>query len=463
MDQEPAVTNAAPTLASLAHDLDSGATTSRALVEACLARIADPAGEGARAFVSVAAEAALKAADAMDLLRQSGAAPSAFAGIPIAIKDLFDVKGEVTTAGSTVLADQPPATCDATAVARLRAAGFVLIGRANMTEFAYSGLGMNPHYGNPRAPFERTIGRVSGGSTSGGAVAVADGMAHAALGTDTGGSCRIPAAFCGIVGYKPTARRVPADGALPLSPSLDSIGPLARSVQCCASLDAILAGEVPGAIQPLPVAGLRLGLLTTVAMSDLAPEVAEAFARTVKRLEAAGAIVTPLEAPELLDIASMNAKGGFTAAESYAWHRRLMHEKPQGYDPRVIGRIARGESQSAADYLDMVQQRRAIIAAANSRFAPFDAVIFPTVAILPPRIDDLGATMAVAAPGDAAYTSANLLALRNATLINTIDGCAISLPIWAAGGAPVGLTLAGIAGADAHIFAVAAGIEALLS
>ena len=210
-----------PTLASLAEDLSLDQTTSRKLVEACLERIADTAGEGSRAFVLVDTLAARAAADAMDLRRKAGKAPTRYAGIPISIKDLADIEGQATKAGSVALADAPPAKADAPVVSRLRHAGFIIIGRTNMTEFAYSGLGINPHYGTPRSPYDRAAGRVPGGSSSGAAVSVADGMAHGALGTDTGGSCRIPAAFCGITGYKPTARRVPIDGVVPLSFTLE--------------------------------------------------------------------------------------------------------------------------------------------------------------------------------------------------------------------------------------------------
>ena len=443
-----------PTLASLSADLAAGRTTAVALTEACLARIADPAGEGARAFTRVDGAAALKAAEGQDALRAAGAAPSPFAGIPVAIKDLFDIAGQVTTAGSRVLEREAPAEQDAPAVARLRAAGFVLIGRTNMTEFAYSGLGMNPHYGDPRAPFERAAGRVSGGSTSGGAVAVADGMAHAALGTDTGGSCRIPAAFCGIVGYKPTARRVPLDGAYPLSPSLDSIGPLARSVACCATLDAILSGTAPAPVTPRRVEGLRLLVPTTLVLDGMDPEVAEAFEAAVARLSAAGARIVSSPVPEFLELAAINAKGGFTAAECYAAQRTLLAERGDGYDPRVSVRIRRGAEQSAADYLDILAARRGFIARANARIAPYDALLMPTAPILPPRIADL-------ATDEAAYAKANLAALRNPTFINMLDGCAISLPLTATGGAPVGLMLAGAAGRDAEILAIAAGVEAL--
>ena len=226
--------------------LEAGTITAREIVETCLARIADPAGEGKRAFIKVHAEQARAMADAMDTLRRAGRAPSRYAGIPISLKDLFDIAGEPTPAGSRALADAPPATAHAPVVRRMLAQGFIPLGRTNMTEFAFSGLGINPHYGTPLSPWDRTSGRIPGGSSAGAGVSVADGMAIAALGTDTGGSCRIPAAFCGVVGYKPTARRVPIDGVLPLSPSLDSIGPLAPSVACAATIDAILAAELRG-------------------------------------------------------------------------------------------------------------------------------------------------------------------------------------------------------------------------
>src|SRR6476469_8919026 len=247
-----------PTLAKLADDLESGRTTSRKLVEACLARIADPAGEGQRTFIHVDKDAALATADAMDGLRKAKAAPSRYAGIPVSIKDLFDIRGQVTRAGSRALDDSPAAEHDAAAVARLRKAGFVLIGRTNMTEFAYSGIGINPHYGTPKGAWNRTEGHVPGGSSSGAAVSIADRMAYGALGTDTGGSCRIPAAYNGIVGYKPTQSRIPLDGGVPLSFSLDSYGPLANSVQCCATLDAVLADQALPTIQPRPIKGARL-------------------------------------------------------------------------------------------------------------------------------------------------------------------------------------------------------------
>src|ERR1700688_3548339 len=258
-----------PTLASLAADLESGRTSARKLVDQCLARIADPAGEGQRAFIHVDAEAAIEAAEAMDRLREVNAAPSPYAGIPVSIKDLFDIKGQVTRAGSRALEDSAPAEADASVVARLRRAGFIVIGRTNMTEFAFSGIGINPHFDTPKGAWQRHVGHVPGGSSSGAAVSVVDGMAHGALGTDTGGSCRIPAAFNGIVGFKPTQRRGPLAGGVPLSFTLDSFGPLARTVGCCAVLDAVLADETIAPLRPRPVKGMRLAVPATVALDDL--------------------------------------------------------------------------------------------------------------------------------------------------------------------------------------------------
>jgi aspartyl-tRNA(Asn)/glutamyl-tRNA(Gln) amidotransferase subunit A len=443
-----------PTLGSLAADLDAGRTTSRALVDECLAKIADTDGEGERVFLHVDAEAAIEAAEAMDRLREVNAAPSPFAGIPISIKDLFDIKGQVTRAGSRALEDSAPAAADAPVVARLRRAGFVVIGRTNMTEFAYSGIGINPHYGTPKGAWQRNAGHVPGGSSSGAAVSVVDGMAHGALGTDTGGSCRIPAAYNGIVGFKPTQRRVPLDGAVPLSFTLDSIGPLARTVNCCAVLDAVLANEPIAPLQPRPIKGMRLAVPNTVALDDLEDAVAKTFERALEKLAREGALIERIAVPEFLDLAPMSAKGGFAAAESYAWHRYLIVAKGDVYDPRVASRILRGESQSAADYIDLINARKSLIARATARLAPYDALALPTTANTPPRIADM--------KDDQAFTKANLLSLRNCTLINMIDGCGISLPIHRDGEVPVGLMLAATGGADRRIFELAAAMEGVI-
>src|SRR5580698_3454987 len=440
-----------PTLASLADDLAHGRTSARKLVDECIARIADPSGEGMRTFIHVDKDAAIAAAEAMDRLRKANAAPSPFAGIPISIKDLFDIKGQVTRAGSRALEDSAPAEADATAVARLRRAGFIVIGRTNMTEFAYSGIGINPHYGTPKSAWQRSVGHVPGGSSSGAAVSIADGMAYGALGTDTGGSCRIPAAFNGIVGFKPTQRRVPLDGGVPLSSTLDSFGPLARSVSCCAILDAVLADEPVVPLRPRPIKGMRLAVPTTIVLDDLDDAVAQTFNRALETLSRQGALIERIEVPEFLDVGLINAKGGFAAAESYAWHRYLLTSKGDVYDPRVAVRILRGEHISAADYIDLLHARRSLIARINLRLAPYDALVMPTTANTPPRIADLA--------DDKAFTVQNLRSLRNCTLINMIDGCAISLPAHREGEVPVGLMLASSGGSDRRIFELAVGME----
>jgi len=443
------------TLLQLAADLAAGRTHSRTLVEECLARIADTSGEGARVFTKVEPEKAIAAAEYHDRMRHSGAAVSPFAGIPISIKDLFDVCGEVTTAGSVVLRDSTPASRDAVSVARLRAAGFIPIGRTNMTEFAFSGLGLNPHYGTPLNPHDRGAARIPGGSSSGAAVSVTDGMAHGALGTDTGGSCRIPAALCGIVGFKPTARRVPLDGALPLSESLDSIGPLASSVSCCAVLDAILAGETELAVTPLPIEGLRLAVPQSVVLEGMDANVAASFERALETLANAGARISEIPLKELAELPQINRKGGFAAPEAYAFHRARIATDASSYDPRVLSRIVRGKEQEAADYLDLQRQRTDFQRRVANIVAPYDALLMPTVPIVAPRLSEL--------QQDDAYTRINMLVLRNPAIINFLDGCAISLPCQRAGELPVGLMLAGTHGSDRRLLAIAETIAPLVA
>jgi aspartyl-tRNA(Asn)/glutamyl-tRNA(Gln) amidotransferase subunit A len=443
------------TLAMLAMDLRAGRCSSRSLVEACLASIDDAAGEGGRTFLQVDRAAARAQADAIDAQRARGAALPACAGIPVSIKDLFDIAGQVTRAASTVLSDRAPAAVDAPSVARLRQAGLVLIGRTNMTEFAFSGLGLNPHYGTPLNPWRRDQQRIPGGSSSGAAVSVADAMAHGALGTDTGGSCRIPAAFTGLVGYKPTARRVPRDGALPLSPSLDSIGPIARSVDCCARLDALLADEPAPDLAGCSLSGRRFALPRTVVLADMDRHVAGDFERALARLSAAGARISEIELPQFAELPAIHARGTLATAEAYAWHRPLLARRAAGYDPRIRTRIEIGAGQSAADYIDLLQARKAFIAGVEARIADFDAFLMPTVPVIAPCLADL--------QSDEQYLRMNALVLRNSTLVNFLDGCAISIPIHAHGEAPVGLTLACRGTLDRQLFRHAAAAEAALA
>jgi aspartyl-tRNA(Asn)/glutamyl-tRNA(Gln) amidotransferase subunit A len=438
----------APTIASLAADLAAGRTTSTALTEAALDRIADPAGEGARAFIRTDRDAALAQAEASDRLRAHGIVPSPLAGLPVSVKDLFDLAGQVTTAGSIVLKDSAPARADAPTMARLRAAGAVLIGRTNMTEFAFSGLGINPHYGTPGNPFDRE--RIPGGSSSGAAVSVADGMAVAAIGSDTGGSVRIPAALCGLAGFKPTQSRVPRDGAVPLSWTLDTIGPLASTIACCAVVDAILAGAAPIPPEALPLAGLRLAVPQQIVLDGLDSTVSAAFSRTLTRLSQAGAHLSDLDMPALTRITALGAKGGFAASEALAWHKNLLEERGAEYDPRVALRIRRGTEQSAVDYIELLAARKAIMAEAEKQTRDFDALLLPTTPIVAPRFDELA--------DDAGYTRLNTLILRNPSLFNFLDRPAATLPC-ATDGLPVGAMLVGKCFHDRRLLAIACAVE----
>lgn len=444
------------TLNELTTALEEGSTTSVQLTEQALARATDPAGEGARAYTRLYAESALAQARASDTLRAAGVVRSAVEGLPVSIKDLFDVKGETTMAGSVAREGEPAAEHNAVVVDRLIAAGAVIVGRTNMTEFAYSGLGINPHYGTPLNPWDRATGRIPGGSSSGAAVSVADGMAAAAIGSDTGGSVRIPAALCGLTGFKPSAWRVSMAGVLPLSANLDSIGPIAASVRCCAELDAILSGDNEPAPAPLPLRGLRLAVPVTLALDAMDKHVADTFARALARLAEAGALIDEIEVPEFAELGAINSKGGFTAAEAWAWHRDLIARAGKRYDPRVVSRILRGKDMSAADYLDLLDAREAWVAGVDQRIAGYDALILPTTPIVAPAVADL-------ASSDEAYYAANGLILRNPTLINFLDGCALSLPCQAPGTAPVGLMIAGGNGADRRILGIGLSVEDLLA
>ena len=443
------------TLMTLAAALDAGTITSRALVEECLAAIADPAGEGARAFITVYADAARAQADATDLLRRAGRAAGPFAGIPVSIKDLFDVAGETTRAGSTVLNDAPAAAAHAPAVARMLGAGFVLIGRTNMTEFALSGLGINPHYPTPASPWDRASRRIPGGSSSGAAVSVADGMAVVGLGTDTAGSCRVPAALCGVVGYKPTARRVPLDGVVPLSFTLDSIGPLARNVTDCAIVDAVLAGQTPHKPAPRDLRGVRLALPDLIVMDGLDPAVAAAFDRALAALSAAGAVVERVSFPAMRRISAGTIRASISVCEGYAWHRALLARAADGYDPRVRVRLEGGSTASIADYLEALAIRRSIGAEMDAATAPYDAVIMPTVPLPPPPIAALEAD-------EAEYWRVNALMLRNTAFANFLDRCAITLPCHRPGDPPAGLMLMGETMGDAALFRLAEAAERAL-
>ena len=449
-------------LSSLRQALDSGALSSESLVGQMLDRARDPSGEGPRCFIKLYDDHALAQARAFDACRRAGmtsAQLGPLAGIPISIKDLFDIAGEVTTAGSIVLRDNPPAARDAPTMRRLRRAGAIFIGRTNMTEWAYGAVGLNGHFGTPRSAWDRGVdggaGRIPGGSTSGGAVSVTDGMAAATIGSDTGGSVRIPAAISGLAGFKPTARRVPLDGAYPLS-RLDSIGPLAASVADCVLLDAILSGA-DEAMQP-PVHALeniRFGLSRKVMQDTLDDAIARPFERALSKLSAAGATIVEFDWPELDEYAGIHSLGGFSAAECSARHRHVLATRSHEIDPWVVVRVGPGASQTAADYIELVAARESWIARSSTRLSAFDALIAPTVPVIAPRIkpivDDLASLRE--------YFKANAAVLRNCQLINFLDGCGLTIPIHDEGDAPAGLMLAAPAMNDLRVLGIGLAVE----
>ncbi|MES2245530.1 MAG: amidase [Pseudomonadota bacterium] len=436
--------------------LDQAGLSARDLALQAFSSIRAPDGEGARAFVRVYNDSALAAAQQTDDdLRTAGKRRSPLAGIPVSIKDLFDVAGGRTYAGSRVLAQTPRAEEDAIVVQRLRASGAVIMGRTNMTEFAYSGLGINSHYGTPLNPYRRHEARIPGGSSSGAAVSVSDGMALGAVATDTGGSARIPAAFCGLTGFKPTASRIPLAGAYPLSPSLDSVGSIGATVECCALLDAVMAGiawQAPR--QSSDGASLRLGMVMNYVMDDLDPQVAKAYENAMATLSHNGVRIEPVHFPELQELPEINRQGGFPAYESYRHQAGLVASHAHEYDPRVLSRILRGQAMSDTDYMRLRKQRSDLIARTHSRFEGFDALISPTVPIVAPLLADC--------EDDDNYSRLNLLTLRNPSIVNFLDGCALSLPCHEPGLAPVGLMLFQQGGFDHQLLTVAYIVERIL-
>ncbi|WP_052452018.1 amidase [Noviherbaspirillum autotrophicum] len=402
-------------------------------------------------FTRLYPDAARASAAYADAMRAAGVQLSPLAGLPVSVKDLTDIAGETTLAGSTILGAMPPATADAPAVQRLRSAGAAILGKTNMTEFAFSGVGLNPHYGTPANPADDSVMRIPGGSSSGAAVSVASGLCVAGLGSDTGGSIRIPAALCGIVGFKSTARRVPTAGALPLSTTLDTICATTRSVDDCILIDSLIADE-PLAVPALPLNSVRLAVPGTVVLDALEPHVAASFSAALARLSRAGAQV--IDAPFAL-LAEAAALNKFSSAEAYSWHRALLAAHEDKYDFRVAKRIRLGAAMSAADYIDLHRQRRDWITRMERELDAFDALVIPTVPIVAPPIADLEAS-------EEAFFKANALLLRNPSTINLLDGCAISLPCHAPGTLPVGLMIAGPAMADAKVLAIARAAEAAL-
>ncbi|MEM7652373.1 MAG: amidase [Pseudomonadota bacterium] len=428
--------------------------SARDLAEEALAAIGNESGEGERTFLKVYEESARVQADAIDATLKAGIQPGPLAGVTISIKDLFDVKGEVTRAAAKTRENADPASQDALAVQRLRAAGAVIVGRTNMTEFAFSALGINPHYGTPLNPYDRAQGRVPGGSSSGAGVSVADKMAMVGIGSDTGGSIRIPSSLCGVTGFKPTAGRHSMDGVFPLCPTLDTIGPLANSLTCCHIVDSVLAGQEVKPLIPLPVQQMRFLVPTTLVLDGLDEAVASAFQNALSRLSDAGAHIEERTFPAFNAVVEASAAGGFAGAESYAVHRTRLATHQHEYDPRVVVRIMRGRNMDAADYFDLLAAEKRIRAEADAATGAFDAVLMPSTARIAPTVSSVAE--------DDAFFEANAAMLRNTSLGNFLKRCGASIPMHQPGTAPAGLMVMGETNGDAHTLAVAAGVEAVL-
>ena len=429
-------------------------TSARERLEAALGRIDDPKGEGARTCLTVYRDQAKAAADAADVRARAGVSLGPLDGTIVSIKDLFDVAGEVTRVGSKVFAEEgKPAAADAPVVRRLRAGGAIIVAKTNMSEFAYTGIGANPHFGTPGNPADRK--RVPGGSSSGAAVAAADGMCEIAIGTDTGGSCRIPGALCGVVGYKPSRQRIPTNGAFPLSYIIDSIGSIARSVEACARADAVMANETYVPLEPVPLAGLRIGVAEGYPLENLDETVDLKFSDAVARLKKAGAHLSKEKLSLLDEMAQVNSKGGVQPAEAFAIHRDLLSRRADAIDPNVRVRLERARDISAADYIDMVRERARLIRMMDIRIADVDALAWPTTPMVAPTMQE------VAAPAE--FARKNAMLLRNTVIVNFFDLCAISVPIPRGSGLPAGFMLVARNGQDQRLFRIAAAVERLFA
>ena len=427
--------------------------SSRDRLELALERIADPKGQGARACLTVYEQPARVAADAADARAARGASLGPLDGIIVSIKDLFDVAGEPTRAGSKILAEEAsPATADAAIVQRLRAAGAVIVAKTNMTEFAFSGIGANPHFGTPGNPRDRK--RVPGGSSAGAPVSVADGMCDIAIGTDTGGSVRIPASLCGLAGFKTSRQRVPTDGAFPLSKTLDSVGPIAKSVADCAKADAIMAGEKFAPLESIALAGLRFGLAEGLPLERLDETVTSAFDAAITALNKAGVRVTHETFPLFDDMAAVNAKGGISPPEACALHRDRLTRRAADIDPNVLVRIERGCAVSPADYAEMLRDRARLVRAMDARLGGLDVLIVPTTSIVAPTIAEVA--------DRAVFAARNAAVLRNTNIVNFFNLCAITLPLPVPSGKmPVGLMLIARNGQDRRLLCIAAAVMQL--
>ncbi|MGO4570382.1 amidase [Microvirga sp. 2TAF3] len=424
-------------------------TNVRDKLEEILARLVKRT-DDERVYLRVYQEAARSAADAADARKRDGVSLGPLDGAIVSIKDLLDVAGETTTAGSVVLRDHPPATRDAVVVRRLRQAGAVILGKTNMVEFAFSGIGLNPHFGTPGNATDPE--RIPGGSSSGAGVSVAEGTSEVSIGSDTGGSVRIPAALNGVVGFKPTARRIPLEGAFPLSYTLDSLGPLARNVADCAATDAVMAGEEARTLSPYPLAGLRVGVPRGRLFTEMESMVGEAFEASLGRLATAGARIVDYDIEDLLDrMADATSRTSIASVEAAEIHADWIEAKAEKIDPRVQKWIARRQSISAPTYIRMIRRRNELVAAMDARLLAIDILALPTTAISAPFMAPLVAD-------ESLYNQTDTLILRNTTFGNQFDLTGISIPVpgWPR---PIGFMLLARHGQDRRLLEIASSVE----
>ena len=422
-------------------------------LEIILSRLANRAVDE-KVYTKLYAEPARAAADASDARRKAGVSLGPLDGSIVSIKDLFDVAGEPTAAGSLIHAGAAPATRDAVIVQRLRQAGAVILGRTNMTEFAFTAIGDNLHHGTPGNAAD--AGLIPGGSSSGAGVAVGEGTSDISIGSDTGGSVRIPASLNGVVGFKPTARRVPLTGAFPLSMTLDSIGPLARNVADCAIADSIMAGKEQAALQPAPLAGLRIGIPRGVLFGDTQAEVAGAFETCIDRIRQAGTRANDLSIDDLIaEMRAATRRGTIASMEGAEVHADwLTTGASVPVDPHVTRPLSRALAVPASAYIRTIRRRGELVATMAERLETVDVLALPTVPMVAPSI-------AAMAGDEALRDKTEGLLLRNTQVANQFDLCAISLPMPGTK-LPAGLMLVGKHWDDRRLLDIAAAVEALL-
>ena len=434
--------------------IQAGAMSARDVAEATLA--ACEACEDKAVFTRLTSERALAEADLSDRRRREGRPLGPLDGVPVAWKDLFDLAGIVTTAGSRVLAGEPPAHTDAAVVARLQAAGMVTIGKTGMNEFAFSGIGINPHYGTPHNPHGTDTPRIPGGSSSGSAVAVARGLVPVAIGTDTGGSVRIPAAFNGIIGYKATRGRYPMEGVFPLARSFDSLGPLCRCVADAIAIDAALRGLAAPTMTPRSLAGQKIIVPANILVAmDYEAQVLAAFEGALTRLAAAGALIEWRALPALnvvLDIA--RRAGGLATREAYFLHeKRLNGPEAAAMDHRVVFRMRHGAETDPAAEAALVARRAGLIRETREAIGAGTLVAFPTVLHVAPPIAPLEAD-------DNLFVATNGRTLRNTMLGNFLDWCGVSIPCGTGeANMPIGFLLSALGREDTFLLAAAMAAE----